>query len=156
MGVRARIAEALQRARDSRDPVRLSLLRLINTTIEDKEEGNGDASAGKNVTDDEIVAVLATMIRQRENSAEDYEEAGRWSSAELERDEIAVILDLLPRQLDESELNSAVEDAIRETGATSIRDKLRVIRMINSKFPGQIDLGRVNHLVSRRICKPSH
>lgn len=150
--VRARIAEAFQEASASGEQVRLALLRLIRTAIKDKD--NVARSSGKDefVSDQTILSTLERMIQQREESARGYVELGRLDSAESERQEIAVIRDLLPKQLRGREMEQAVDLAIQETGATCVRDKGRVFGALKRKYPGQLDFREADRLVAKRIC----
>ncbi|MDE0304083.1 MAG: GatB/YqeY domain-containing protein [Albidovulum sp.] len=150
--VRARIAEAFQEATASGEQVQLSILRLIRTAIKDKDNVSRSSGQGEFVSDQVILTTLERMIQQREESAQGYVELGRLDSAESERQEIAVIRNLLPKQLRGSEMEKAVEIAIRETGATCVRDKGRVLGTLKKKYPGQLDFREADRLVAKRIC----
>ena len=150
--VRARIAEAFQEANASGEQVRLSVLRLIRTAIKDKDNVARSMGQGEFVSDQTILATLERMIQQREESARGFVELGRLDSAEGENQEIAVIRDLLPKQLRGSEMEEAVEIVIRETGATCVRDKGRVLGTLKKKYPGQLDFKEADRLVAKRIC----
>ena len=91
------------------------------------------------------------MVKQRHESVRAYEEGGRLELAQQERDEITVIEEFLPRQLDESETAAAVETAIANTGATSIRDMGKVMGELKSKYTGQMDFGSVGPMVKARL-----
>ncbi|GAB4390373.1 GatB/YqeY domain-containing protein [Albidovulum sp.] len=152
MNLRERIAAALKDAMKSRDAERLSTLRLINAAIKDKEialrgEG-GEAGLG----DAEVMAILARMVKQRQESARAYEEGGRLELAEKEREEIRVIEEFLPRQLDAAEVRDAIDAAIAETGASSIRDMGKVMAALKAKHSGQMDFGAAGALVKERLA----
>jgi uncharacterized protein YqeY len=91
------------------------------------------------------------MVKQRHESATVYEEGGRLEMAEQERAEIVVIEEFLPRKLSEEETQAAVDAAIAETGASSIRDMGKVMGVLKSKFTGQMDFGRVGPMVKERL-----
>ena len=151
MGLRTDISEALKTAMRDKDKIRLGTLRLINAAIKDKDiaergEGN-DAGIGE----DAVLALLGKMVKQRHESAKVYEEGGRLEMAERERDEILVIEDFLPRQLDEDEVGAAVDAAIGAVGAESIRDMGKVMGELKSKYTGQIDFGKVGPMVKDRL-----
>ena len=153
MDVRQRLSAALKEAMKSKDADRLSTLRLINAAIKDRDialRGTG-AEDGAQVGDDEVLAILGRMVKQRQESARAYEEGGRLELAEKERAEVGVIEDFLPRQLDEKETAAAVDAAIAETGATGIRDMGRVMGALKAKYTGQMDFGRVGPLVKARL-----
>jgi len=150
--VRARIAEAFQEAKSSDNQERLSILRLIRTAIQDKDNLARSTGRGEFVSDQTILSTLERMIQQREESAQGFVELGRLDSAEGERHEITVIKSLLPKQLCGRELEEAVERVIRETGAASVRDKGRVLGTMKKKYPGQLDFKEADRLVAERIC----
>ncbi len=133
------INNELKTAAAERDPARLSMLRLINTAIADKDNAARAAGQSEGVSDETIRGVIDTMIRQREKSALNYEEHGRLDLASKEREEIAVLTDLLPRQLSLEEIDHAVERAVKSTGATGIRHKGRVMHDLKSRYPGRMD-----------------
>ncbi len=154
MDLRERIGEALKTAMRERDSERLSTLRLINAAIKDRDiakRGEGGDGADDGVGDDEILQILGKMVKQRHESVRAYEEGGRLELAEQERGEITVIEEFLPRQLDESETAAAVDTAIANTGATSIRDMGKVMGELKSKYTGQMDFGSVGPMVKARL-----
>ena len=151
MDMRERIGAALKDAMKSRDAERLSTLRLINAAIKDKDialrgEG-GDATVG----DADVLAILGRMVKQRQESARAYEEGGRLELAEKELAEIKVIEDFLPRQLSPDEVGAAVDAAIAEVGASSIRDMGKVMAALKAKYTGQMDFGAVGPMVKDRL-----
>ncbi len=154
MELRESIGEALKTAMREKDTLRLSTLRLINAAIKDRDiakrgEGGDDADAG--VNGDEILQILGKMVKQRHESAKAYEEGGRLELADQERAEIAVIETFLPRQLNEAETAAAVDAAISETGATSIRDMGKVMGALKAKYTGQMDFGTVGPKVKKQL-----
>lgn len=154
MGLRGRIGEALKVAMKEKDANRLSTLRLINAAIKDRDiakrsEGGDGADAG--VSDADILQILGKMVKQRQESARAYEEGGRLELAEKERAEIGVIEDYLPKQLDEAQTEAAINSAISETGANSIRDMGKVMGVLKSRHTGQLDFGAVGPKVKARL-----
>lgn len=143
MDIRSQIQDALKSAMKAREAERLSTLRLINAAIKDRDialrgEGNDDG-----VSDAEVLGILGKMVKQRQESARAYEEGGRLELAQQELSEIKVIEDFLPRQLNEAETAAAIDAAIAETGAESIRDMGKVMGVLKSKYTGQMDFGSV-------------
>ncbi len=130
---------------------RLSTLRLINAAIKDKDIALRGEGEDRSVTDADILAILGKMVKQRQESARAYEEGGRLDLAEQELAEIAVIQDFLPKPLSETEIRKAVEKAITETEASSIRDMGRVIGALKSRYTGQMDFGAVGPMVRDRL-----
>jgi uncharacterized protein YqeY len=151
MDLRGRISEALKLAMKAKEADRLSTLRLITAAIKDRDialRGEGrDDGAG----DPEVMQILGKMVKQRQESARAYEEGGRLELAEKELEEIGVIEEFLPRQLNEAETAAAVEAAIAAAGATSIRDMGRVMGELKAKFTGQMDFGAVGPMVKGKL-----
>ena len=145
--MRERIKAALTQAIKSRDQVRVSTLRLISAAIKDRDiaaRGEGNETG---VSHNEILSILDKMIRQRNESVKAYEEAGRLELADRERSEIKVIQEFLPRQLTEEEIDQAIRTAVKEVGASSIRDMGRVMGQLKGRYAGQMDFGRVGPVV---------
>jgi len=136
----------------AKEAERLSTLRLINAAIKDKDiaaRGNGEDAEG--VSDADVLAIMGRMVKQRQESARAYEEAGRLELAEKELAEVTVIEEFLPKQLTEDEVAAAVEDAIATTGAASIRDMGKVMGALKDKFTGQMDFGKVGPFVKDKL-----
>jgi len=152
MDTRTRVNEALKQAMKDKASDRLCTLRLINAAIKDREiAARGDGEEG-GISDDEVLAILGKMTKQRNESVRAYEEGGRLDLAEREMDEIAVIEEFLPKQLSEGEISTAVKDAVNETGAASIRDMGKVMGVLKSKYTGQMDFGKVGPMVKDQLC----
>ena len=153
--VKARVSHALKDAMRSRDAVRLSTLRLISAAIKDRDiaarAGQEGGAPGAGVGDDEVLQILAKMVRQRQESIRAYEEGGRLELAERERAEIAVIEAFLPRQLDEDEVAAAIDAAIAEVGASTLRDMGKVMGILKERHAGQMDFGSVGPRVKARL-----
>jgi uncharacterized protein YqeY len=152
MGLRDRIQMALKDAMRAREGDRLSTLRLINAAIKDRDiAARGEGRGEDGVNDSEILAILGKMVKQRQESVKAYEEGGRLELAEKELNEIRVIEEFLPRQLDPAEVEAAIAAAIAEVGAAGIRDMGRVIAALKARYPGQIDFGAVGPMVKARL-----
>ena len=152
--LRTQISAALKQAMKDKAADRLSTLRLINAAIKDKDIAlRGDGSTDENtVGDAEVLGILGKMAKQRQESARAYEEGGRLDLAEQERDEIIVIEEFLPKQLDEAEVTKAITAAMDATGAESIRDMGKVMAVLKSQYTGQMDFGKVGPLVKDSLC----
>lgn len=137
--IRERLADDLKKAVKTRDAERVAALRLILAAIKDRDIAarTGDASDG--VADPEILAILAKMVKQRQDSAKVYEEAGRLDLAAQERSEIGIIQDYMPKQMGPEGIRDAVAAAIAETGADSIRDMGRVMARLKERHAGAMD-----------------
>lgn len=151
MELRTRITTAMKQAMRDKAVDRLSTIRLISAAIKDRDiavraEGNDDG-----VGEDEVLAILGKMVKQRRESAKTYEEGGRLDLAERELAEIEVIEEFLPRKLSEDEVAKAVDDAVAEIGADSIRDMGRVMGVLKAKYTGQMDFAAVGPMLKTRL-----
>lgn len=150
--LRDRIGEALKQAMRDKDTERLATLRLINAAIKDQEiagrTGEGTAQLG----DTEVLAILGKMTKQRRESVRAYEEAGRIDLAEREEAEADVIAEFLPRQLSKAEIEAAIDAAIVEAGATSIRDMGKIMGVLKARYAGQMDFGAAGPRIKDRLC----
>ena len=151
MELRSRINTAMKQAMKVKSAERLSTIRLINAAIKDRDIAARTEGKENGVGDDEVLAILAKMTKQRQESAKTYEEAGRLDLSERELAEIKVIEEFLPRQLSDSEIQSAVSEAIKEVGASSIRDMGKVMAALKSKYAGQMDFGATGALVKNDL-----
>ena len=152
MDMRTRVGTALKDAMKAKDQERLSTLRLINAAIKDRDIAmRGKEEEASMCGDTEVLSILGRMVKQRQESARAYEEGGRLELAEKEIAEIRVIEDFLPKQLDEDETAAAVEAAIAEVSAESIRDMGKVMGVLKTKFTGQMDFGKVGPLVKAKL-----
>jgi len=152
MDLRTKISAALKQAMKDRAADRLSTLRLINAAIKDKDIDARASGQDDGVADSEVLAILGKMSKQRVESARTYEEGGRLDLAERELGEIKVIEEFLPQQLDEDASARAVDAAIAEVGADSIRDMGKVMGVLKAKYMGQMDFGAVGPMVKARLC----
>ncbi|WP_296424870.1 GatB/YqeY domain-containing protein [Yoonia sp.] len=152
MDMRDRVTAALKDAMKSREADRLSTLRLINAAIKDRDIAlRGTAEEEDGVTNDDVLAIMGRMVKQRHESVRAYEEGGRLELAEKELSEIKVIEEFLPKQLTEVEVKKAVDDAIAEVGAASIRDMGKVMGILKAKYMGQMDFGKIGPVVKGRL-----
>ena len=151
MELRSRINTAMKQAMKDKSAERLSTIRLINAAIKDRDIAARTEGKENGVGDDEVLAILAKMTKQRQESAKTYEEAGRLDLSERELAEIKVIEEFLPRQLTGNEIQFAVSEAINEVGASSIRDMGKVMGTLKIKYAGQMDFGAVGALVKNNL-----
>ncbi|ATX67799.1 GatB/YqeY domain-containing protein [Roseinatronobacter bogoriensis] len=151
MSLRDKISSELKTAMKARDSERLATLRLVNAAIKDREiAARGDQGVSE-LTDADLTAVLTRMVKQRRDSARAYEEAARLDLAEKETAEIAVIESFLPRQLSDDEVTAAIEKAVAQTGASSVRDIGKVMAALKADYAGQMDFGKAGGLVKQKL-----
>jgi uncharacterized protein YqeY len=144
-------SEALKAAVKSQDKIRIATLRLITAAIKDRDIAARTADNRDGVSHEEILQVLAKMVKQRHEAATTYEEAGRLELAEQERSEIAVIEEFMPSQLDEEAMSAAVDAALAELGADSLKDMGKVMGRLKDKYAGQMDFGKAGALVKEKL-----
>ncbi|MDB4841838.1 GatB/YqeY domain-containing protein [Planktomarina sp.] len=151
MSLRDRLSVSLKDAMKAKDAIRLMTLRLINAAIKDRDIDARSEGADAGVSDDDLLAILSKMVKQRQESARAYEEGGRLELAEKERAEIVIVEEFLPRQLSAQEVEQAIADAITASGASSIRDMGKVMGVLKAKYTGQLDFGKVGGMVKAQL-----
>ena len=151
MSLRMRISDALKQAMKDKAADRLSTLRLINAAIKDKDIAARANGKDEGVSDAEVLGILSKMAKQRQESARAYEEGGRLDLAEREREEVEVIEEFLTRQLSVTETAAAVDKAVADVGATSIRDMGKVMGLLKERYTGQMDFGAVGPVIKDRL-----
>lgn len=151
MSLRDRLSVSMKDAMKAKDAIRLMTLRLINAAIKDRDIDARSEGADAGVSDDDLLAILSKMVKQRQESARAYEEGGRLELAEKERAEIVIVEEFLPRQLSTQEVEQAIADAITASGASSIRDMGKVMGVLKAKYTGQLDFGKVGGMVKAQL-----
>lgn len=148
--LRDQLAAALKDAMKSKNAERLSTIRLVQAEIKTRDIAN--RGAGKeDATDDEILQILAKMVKQREESAKIYDENSRPELAAKERAEIVVVQDFMPKQLSESDVRKNVAAAIEETGAAGMKDMGKVMAVLKERYAGQMDFSKANGVVKELL-----
>ena len=144
MSLRAQLTDAMKEAMKAKDAKRLATVRLILAALKDRDIAARTETSKDLVGDDDILTLLAKMIKQREESATVYRQGGRPELAENEEGEIAVIRTFMPKQMDEAEMKAALQAVIAETGAASIKDMGKVMAVLKERFAGQMDFGKAS------------
>ncbi len=146
MGLKEQIMQDMKEAMKSKDSLKVSTLRLLISEIKNKEiEKRGELS------DDEILAVIQKAVKQRKESIEKYKEAGRTDLAEKEEKELKILESYLPQPLSKEELEAIIEEAIKETGATTPKDMGKVMKVVMPKVRGRADGKLVNQMVREKL-----
>jgi uncharacterized protein len=150
--LRERFTADMKEAMKAGEKGRLGAIRLIQAALKDKDiEARG---AGKEpLSDEEILAMLQKMVKQRQESITMYEQGGRTELAQQEQDEVVVITSYLPQQMDEAETKAAIEAAIAETGAASMKDMGKVVGALRAKYAGRMDFAKASGLVKDMLPK---
>src|ERR671913_2511347 len=150
--MRERFTAEMKEALKAGDKRRLGAIRLIQAALKDKDIEARGAGKGQ-ATDEEILALLQKMIKQRQESITMYDQGGRPELAQQEREEAEVISTFLPQQMDDAEVKAAIEAAIAETGAASMKDMGKVVAALRAKYAGQMDFGKASGLVKEMLPK---
>jgi uncharacterized protein len=140
------ISDATIAAMKARDKARLAVLRLINSDIQRVE-----VDERRELSDADVVTILTRMVKQRQDSFEQYQTAGREDLAEQERYEIGVVREFLPEPLGDDELDGLIAGAIRDSGAESMRDMGKVMGILKPQVEGRADMGAVSARVKARL-----
>lgn len=144
--LREDLQNALKEAMKAKDMETVGAVRLIIAGLKEKDvvaRGSGKECA----SDQELLAMMQTMVKQRTESARIYREGGREELAVKEENEIKVIEKFLPKQLDEEETKNIIKSIMAEIGASSIKDMGKVMAELKAKYAGQVDMGKASSLI---------
>ncbi|HCP18804.1 MAG TPA: hypothetical protein DIT62_06005 [Alphaproteobacteria bacterium] len=145
--LREAIQTALNEALKSGQTKRLSTLRLISAALKDKDIAARTKGSGDAITDDEILSMLQTMIKQRQESTRMYRDAGRDQLAEDEDNEIQIIREFMPKQMDHDAVINAINTVISEVDAASVKDMGKVMGLLKQRYTGQMDFASASTTV---------
>lgn len=148
--LRSRFTESLKASMLAKDAARTSTLRMILAKLKDVDIAARPSGIDK-VPDDQITAMLRGMAKSRRESVELYRQGNRPELAEKEEAEIAVIEGFLPRQMDEAAMQAAVQAAIAETGATSVKEMGKVMAALRAKHAASLDMAKAGPLVKAAL-----
>ncbi len=150
MTLKKQIEDKLNDALKAKDKNTYPTLRLVVSSIKDAEIASR-TKGQKEITDSEITAILKKMIKQRNESCEVYKKAGRNELLENETKEIEVISAFLPKQLSEEETKKICEEAIKSSGASSIKDMGKVMGVLKSKHADTLDFSKVSLIIKKLL-----
>jgi uncharacterized protein YqeY len=147
MNLKDKIINDLTAAMKAKDTIRTSVLRMVKANLMNKQ-----IEKGVDLTDEEIIKALQTLVKQRRDSIEQYEKAGREELAQKEKTELVVIEEYLPQSAPPEEIEKAVEEAISETGAGSIKEMGAVMKAAQAKLAGKSADGKlVSEIVKAKL-----
>jgi uncharacterized protein YqeY len=144
--IRETLANAQKDAMRAKDAPRLSTVRLILSAIKDRDIANRGV-AKEPASDDEILQILAKMIKQRDESAKIYDEGKRPELAAKEREEIAVIQGFMPEQLSEDKTRELIAGVIAEIAASGIKDMGKCMAILKERYAGQMDFAKASGIL---------
>ena len=154
MSLRQTLNDAMKDAMKAKDAKRLATLRLVLAALKDRDIAARTETSRELLGDDEILSLMAKMIKQREESAVAYDAGKRPELAAGEREEIAIIRSFMPAQMDEAGMKAAAQSVIAELGATSIKDMGKVMAAMKERYAGQMDFARASALVKEALSTP--
>jgi uncharacterized protein YqeY len=149
--LRKRLADRLKKGMKEKDACVVSTVRLILAAIKDRDIASRSRGEGEAIGDQDILGVLQTMLRQREEAIVLYERGGRDELARREAEEIRVIEGFLPAQLSDDETASAVHALIAEIGANGIKDMGRTMALLKQRYAGRMNFGRAGAVVRSEL-----
>jgi len=144
MSLRAQLNDAMKEAMKAKDAKRLATVRLMLAALKDRDIAARSETSRELLGDDEILSLLAKMIKQREESAAAYDAGNRPELAAGEREEIVIIRSFMPAQMDDAEMKAAVQKAIADAGAASIKDMGKVMAALKERYAGQMDFSKAS------------
>ena len=150
--LRDQLQERLKQAMQSRDEVTVATLRLIIAAMKDRDIAARSKGNWEGIKDDEILAMMQSMIKQRQESIKMYEVGKRQDLVDREAAEIRVIESFLPRQLSETEVRTIIDQSIQSVGATGIKDMGKVMAEMKAKYSGQLDFSKASGWVKERLA----
>lgn len=142
--LREQLKAALKTAMIEKDTHKISTIRLILAAVKDRDIASRGTGKDGTISNDDILQLLQSMIKQRKDSIALYVKGGRQELADGEQAEIDIIQSFMPKQMDESEIKSCVEDVIKSTGAAGLKDMGKVMTVLREKFAGQMDFGQAS------------
>ncbi len=151
MSKREEINSAMKEAMKNKEKTALATVRLIMAALKDRDIAARGKGQSDGISDDDILGMLQSMIKQRRESIKMYEEADRLELAEREADEIKIIESFLPSQLSEEEIGGLITKLIADTGAQSIKDMGKVMGVLKSDYAGQIDMGKAGGMLKAKL-----
>lgn len=150
--LRNRFQEELKQALHARDETAVSTLRLIIAAMKDRDIAARSKGNWDGIKEEEILAMLQSMVKQRQESIKMYEAGKRQDLADREAAEIRIVESFLPKQLSEEEVKSVIDSTIKAVGATGLKDMGKVMAEMKVKYTGQLDFSKASGWVKERLA----
>ena len=142
MSVRERISADIKAAMKNKDALRVSTLRLVSAAMKDRDIAARAEDRCTGCEESEILAILQKLAKQRDESAETYEKAGRLDLAEREREEAEIVREYLPQPMEEAEIEKAAQSVVEELNASSLKDMGRCMGTLKERYTGRMDFSK--------------
>lgn len=146
MSLKATIKEDMKTAMRAKETARLSTIRLLQAAIKQRE-----VDEQIELDDANVISVIEKMLKQRRDSIAAYESANREDLADVEKQEVAVLQAYMPKQLDQDEVIAIIDEAVKASGAESMKDMGKVMAIIKPKVAGRADMGQLSGMVKSRL-----
>lgn len=150
MSLRDKLTEDVKAAMKAGDKPRLGTIRLVQAALKDKDIEARGLGKGQ-LTDDDIMALMQKMVKQRQESIAIYAQAGRSELAANEQAEVDVINGYLPKQMDDSEMDAAIAEVVQEVGASSMKDMGKVVAALKAAYAGRMDFAKASQRVKKAL-----
>ena len=147
MTLKAQISEDMKSAMRAKETERLGTIRLLQAAIKQRE-----VDERVELADADVISVIEKMLKQRRDSIAAYEKANRDDLAEVEKAEVTVLQVYLPKQLTEDEIKAILEEAVTDTGASSMKDMGKVMGIVKPQVAGKADMGKISGLIKARLA----
>ncbi len=144
--LKTRINDDVKTAMRSKDKERLGTLRLLTAAIKQIE-----VDKRIELNDEQVVAVVEKMLKQRKDSIEQFEKAGRNELAEIEIKEVAILKEFMPEQMSDAEVDALIDEAISSTGAEAMKDMGKVMGILKPQLAGKADMGAVSGKIKAKL-----
>jgi uncharacterized protein len=154
MSLRQQLNDSMKEAMKSKDAKRLATVRLMLAALKDRDIAARTETSRDLLGDDEILSLMAKMIKQREESAVAFDAGKRPELAAGEREEIAIIRSFMPAQMDDAGVKAAAQAVIAELGASSIKDMGKVMAAMKERYAGQMDFAKASAIVKETLSAP--
>lgn len=152
MDKRTELNNALKEAMKARDEITVATLRLINAGIKDKDINARPSGNATGISDTEILSMMQSMIKQRQESAETYKNASRMDLYDREMGEIAVIQRFMPQQMSESDVAKAIDGLIAELNVKDIKEMGKVMAELKTRYAGQLDMSKASGAIKQKLA----
>ncbi|TAK07383.1 MAG: GatB/YqeY domain-containing protein [Candidatus Manganitrophaceae bacterium] len=144
MTLQQRLVDEMKEAMRTGDANRLSVIRLLRSAIKNKEIDKGK---GQQLTEEEILQVISTAVKQRKESIEQFEKGGRRDLVEKENSELTILQSFLPQQISDEELRIKIKEAIAQSGAADIKDMGKVMKLVVPQLVGRAEGSKISQMV---------
>jgi uncharacterized protein YqeY len=150
--MRDALTQALKESMRAKDERAVSTLRLILAALKDRDIAARSKGNSTGITDDEVLQMLQSMVKQRRDSIAMYEQGGRLELAEREQQEIDIIQRYLPKQMTEDEIAQAVQDLFEEMNASGLKQMGAVMGELRERYAGQMDFAKASPIVKQKLA----